>query len=429
MISPLQVKKLNIFLSFCILYFIYFNLRFKKKNIIGGQTKRFVKSDLNGTLDSKLLVAIENFCLNRSIDIKYSEHLRFTENSVILMEIYDLKADNFFKEKLLDICSEDEEKCVTSDLRAFIQAYFNEITRHNVIFEKIESFGKKYQLKKDSEGVLNEENGPQKIKALGLMLSLALATETILDFEVSNAFLTPLSNDFVTKHLDTGLYWIDKQQFDMYREIRSIKDLWKRKYRYRYDPNSTKPFKHAHDTSNLERTGDIILVYAGDYPFDLAAERIFVKPFEQSRMLIDAETQRFFGKPVEQISNTYDYEDLKKKIKDNYKIRVDLYEMFIDQPVTLDLIIWKDNSIYDWSTRMFWKAFKDLSPEEKMKIYRKVTGLYYIPNCGLDRLPRTRLVAHEKREIEFIPSRYEIRVPYYASLKVMRACLYGALIN
>ena len=338
----------------------------------------------------------------------------FTDNSVLLMKAYDLNKDNFYKVKLLDICKEKD--CFTTDLRAFIQAYFKEVTNYK-IFEKYKEYGSSsgpFILRKDSEGILKEENGEDKMKSLGLMLSLALATETFLGFEFSRAFLTPNQKTYLLDLLDLELYWIDEEQKRIFSQI---------KYQLRgdsfiYDPHSSKPFKLASDTSS---NSENLLFAARDYPLELASENIFIVPYKKSNELIDEGVKHFFGKPIENHHNR------SMGMVTSSKIGVQLYTMFFDGNESLDMTSWRDNSIYNSSTRMFWKALKDFSNEDKLKIYRKATGLYKIPSLDFNRLPKTRLVPHDGMSIQFVPERYEVKVPAYSSHESMKCHLRKAL--
>ena len=216
----------------------------------------------------------------------------------------------------------------------------------------------------------------------------------------------------------------DDEQYDIFLHIKYDNNGPGPNKKYRYDPNSNKPFKYESDTSNIEKTEDILLFECQYYPFDLAAEKIFVTPFEESRKLIDEMTKCFFGKSVENTSsNLVGY----KYLYDNDKMMINFYQRFINISGALDIVEWRHNSIYDWSTRMFWKALRTILKEDVIKIFHKATGLIQVPEPDIFRLPKTRLVAHEKCEIEYIPERYEIRVPSYASLEDMIIALKNSI--
>lgn len=51
------------------------------------------------------------------------------------MENYNINLQNFNEKSLLDICKDDTEECNTSDIRAFIYAFFKEVTKDKEIFQ------------------------------------------------------------------------------------------------------------------------------------------------------------------------------------------------------------------------------------------------------------------------------------------------------
>jgi hypothetical protein len=416
MITLLSLKKVLIVLGAFTIYFIYFNRRFNRRNRRKDPRKlseSYYSSYIETGLDPMIWKAIQNYrTKKRSIDIKYSNQNSFIKNSIILMENYNLNSDNFNEKRLLNICEEDDFKCETSNLRTFIYAYFQEVKGDKEIFQIYDGKnGSTYLLKEDSEGILKEEEGEETIKALGLMLSLALVTETFLDINFSSIFLAQFSEVKYKYLLDEELPWYDDEQYKIYSLIKY--GNWGS---FGYNPNSSKPFRKSHDAAN--KNGGIILYRADDYPIDLAAIRIFFDPFEISTKFINQSTLKFFGKSIVHLDSF----SQKEEFNDN-QIGIQFYTIFKEKCCQFDAVQWRDHSIYDYSTRMFWKALNNFNFYDQVRIFRKITGLEWLPEFGFERLPKTLLKPSDGSEIKFVPFKFELWVPAYSSLEEMQKLL------
>lgn len=450
MIPRLTLKKFLISFSAVTIYFIYFNTRFGRKNrrkVPQSRQKSQYETFIDTDLNSDISEAIKDYRTKRNIYIKYPSQNTLIQSSIDLMENYNINLQNFNEKSLLDICKDDTEECNTSDIRAFIYAFFKEVTKDKEIFQNYQKKYDTYLLKKDSKGILKEGGRENIVKALGLMLSLAIVTETFLDIEFSLIFLSQNSKEKRKRLLDDELYWYDSEQNHIYS---SIVILYGRKEIFGYDPNSSKPFirfkenksksidnseetnniyndtvansiENYKDIENNNTNNGIELYEAKNYPIDEAAKRLFLVPFEKSTELIDQSTQKFFGKSIVNVYNL-SYGLIKEECFTN-QIGINFITLFKGESGVFDPIQWRDNSIYDSSTRMFWKALKDFKLEQQLKIFLNITGLGGMPGSGFERLPKTVFKASPESEIKFIAATFELWLPSYSSLEQMKTLL------
>ena len=109
---------------------------------------------------------------------------------------------------------------------------------------------------------------------------------------------------------------------------------------------------------------------------------------------------------------------------DNYVVFYYRYSEFdyIFSKFSKDLNIydWKDYSIYDSSSRMFWKALHEMESTMQLEIYTKVTGLRRVPLGGFSKIPKTKIISHPDMDgIEMFQKLHEINVKSNASLDEM----------
>ena len=152
-------------------------------------------------------------------------------------------------------------------------------------------------------------------------------------------------------------------------------------------PNSRSPFRRLHDPDPLA-----IEFSAYSYPFQRAAEQIFLDPFENSRKLIfegmiKVCSQRYYtSTSTSYRAYSFDLVDLNKIIS----------AVGLDYPKIHDF---KDNIIFDERSKLFLRTLKLLDILEAYQVYQKVTGFQNFPSEGFSQLPRIQFVSGHSDEL------------------------------
>ena len=333
---------------------------------------------------------IRNFRHLGPILIYFKTTNNFEKNAELLMT-KGFNLSNLYRSSTINICY-GEQDCDTVDLRIFLREYFVEITSQPIFSKKIHKdieivrinddsdTEPYYFLKRDSEWMSrpNFVDYAHRIQfeILGFMLGVAAATGTFIDIKFAPFFHCNQNETRDIFNLLDYLDLVDPDQYIIFKDIRRDQGKF---YKFTSDP--LKPFGYCED----ESFGFNSCYSASNYPFYMAKIKLFVKPYVESKTLINNGLRHVFN-PTYYNSKYSDSDSIDMELVFAEKSSASIDKLFYN---------WKDFSDFDNSTRIFWKAFFKFNREEKLKIYQIVTGLVNFPFGGFVRLPRTTIITSE----------------------------------
>ncbi len=344
-------KKILASIIFSSIFIAY--LSFRLNNItqnLEGETYKYVDA---GATD----VNLKRCRSVMPIMIKFDPSLNYEEKAAKLVNNPAINYQNICRSSIIDVCMNNN--CGSMELRLFLIGYFDEqitltakdddraLLKRRIHQHDYNRFV--YDLLKDEEFLPSSLHlHDNRLRTLGTMIALAAITETYLELEFESHFLC--NENSVNSFLHT-LEYIDKD------------------------------FSDSKDKT--ART----------------AREKFISPFLISRGIMLSCISRVFGKKLYNYrlnrsswyhSNAFNYLIDYNSIDLNGLLNSDYHDL------SLNLVKWKRNSQYTRSSKIFFRALKQLDYRYQIKIYEKVTGFSRVPDrTGFSRLPITRIISGE----------------------------------
>ena len=349
---------------------------------------------LDGCFDNHIKYYVKKFSYRvNPIYIKYDASKSALKNAVLLYNTYELTKDNIDEVRFLDICSDNAESqlnCKVSNLRKFVRIFFYEASDKSTnestlqYFQGLQCFSPRL-LKDFAEG---------ELESLGLMISLALITQTFINIKFcQNVALDTktiekyqIINEIFGNIYDSSpslLSEFDNVQCNYYKEMcKSGENFY-----FSNNPNSKNIFLGKYTGANmLDKDGfDVISYSSYNFPKYKALCRMMTFP------KIDVGIINFFNQTIYNVKNPQNTFILYGYLIDFDSILAPWNNEFIQYS---DWRKHSSKSIYGEKTieAMFWDILSTYDGIDIKNISKILTGIEKLPHGGVKRLPKTKVV-------------------------------------
>lgn len=237
------------------------------------------------------------------------------------------------------------------------------------------------------------------------MTSLALMTQTFINVKfcknIAMRHLSPNEKYEIIFGLPGSSFSLlsdfDQEQFDVYLRIeRSASN--QKDFGYNLNPKSRKVFlvKNPSNEAFVNDGFEILPFSAPQFPLTNALERMFLFP------KIDAEFRSFFGRYL--INYVNPYRSQGQDINPNYynAFNVDFDRILGPFGAQIYFSAWRKHSSTskegdETIEAMFWDSLCTFSPEDIIVLFKHFTGIDNLPDGGIQRLPKTKVVTVYQR--------------------------------
>lgn len=374
--NSLTIKRKLAVAIFFSLYILYLSIRL---NSISDHLKGYVDYFIDSGVPENLS---KRYRANAPIKLFFDPSLSYEKTAERLASDPNLVGSQHFCTKsTINTCS-SFSSCASMELKAFIVGYFREqvemcAQEHSrAILSRRKSapipsqynkssYGYVYDLVKDKYRPLDAADD-KALKTFGVMVGIALITETFLEMKFEDHFL---GNAKEASGYLPSLKTLDSEQFDLY-----LKVAWDTKS-FLYRPYSERPFCHYYETGCIE-------IQNNSVNLNMVAGHIFIEPYEKVRDRVFSGLDLVLGN---RLYNFNPHRYFQSNIVISY-----VFGGSKDYP--FNIVSWKRYSRYNPYTLIFWKALNQVGNDCQRKIYTRVTGFKGVPFGGLRRLPRTLIV-------------------------------------